>query len=138
MVTLVKRIAFPSFPAGRQGIALLFLRLMLGIGMMAHGYGKITDIGAFANAIEVPFILAAAAAISEFFGGLFLIIGLLTPFWSIMITGVMVEAIRTHVVDRGDPFVGGYELAAIYLVGMLVLLLQGPGRFSVDSMLFKR
>jgi len=46
-----------------------------------------------------------------------------------------------HAVVRGDPFVpsgpeGSYELASIYLCIAVLLILTGPGRFSLDRVVF--
>ena len=81
------------------------------------------------------------AAISEFGGGLAWIAGLLTPLASFGIACTMVVAVRLHAVVMGDPFVsqtGGraYELGALFLSIAVLLLLAGPGRFSLDGLLF--
>jgi putative oxidoreductase len=45
-------------------------------------------------------------------------------------------------IKAGDPFVAGpkggrsYELAAVYLCAALGILLTGPGRLSIDALLF--
>jgi uncharacterized membrane protein YphA (DoxX/SURF4 family) len=44
---------FPSFPSGRRGIALLLLRLFVGMAFLFHGYGKVVDIAGFASEVLV-------------------------------------------------------------------------------------
>ena len=39
---------FPSFPSGQRGIALLLLRVFVGIAFLFHGYGKVVDVAGFA------------------------------------------------------------------------------------------
>jgi putative oxidoreductase len=53
----------------------------------------------------------------------------------------MAVAIRLHAFVMGDPFVptgpgGSYELASVFFCIALLLLLAGPGRFSLDRLLF--
>jgi putative oxidoreductase len=53
----------------------------------------------------------------------------------------MAVAFYVHAVMRGDPFVpsgGGasYELALVYFCIALLLIALGPGRMSLDRMLF--
>jgi putative oxidoreductase len=53
----------------------------------------------------------------------------------------MAVAVWMHAVVRGDPFVpsgpgGSYELASIYFCIAILLLLAGPGRFSLDRVVF--
>ncbi len=122
-------------------LALLFTRLVAGAAFMLHGWGKIQhpfnwmDPQAFA-----PAPLQALAALSEFGGGLALILGLLTPLGAFGIACTMAVAFGMHTFMRGDPFVstGGpsSEPAAVYFCLAVLFIALGPGRFSLDAKLF--
>jgi putative oxidoreductase len=74
-------------------------------------------------------------------GGLTWIVGALTPLFSFGILCTMAVATHLHAVVLKDPFVGkdgSYELALLYFFIALLFLLVGPGRFSVDRILFGR
>jgi putative oxidoreductase len=136
------RILFPAFLGGMQGVALLILRAVTGLAMMQHGWPKIQHAFNWMPAESgIPSILQALAAFSEFGGGLGLIIGLLTPIAAFGLSCTMfVAAIMVHMAS-GDPFVsstGGrsYELAAVYLTISLLVLFVGPGKLSLDYLLF--
>lgn len=123
-------------------VGLLLLRLVMGVAFMHHGWGKIQNpMGWMGPEASMPAILQALAAISEFGGGLALIAGLLTRLGSLGITSVMVVALATVHLQMGHPFVaakGGpsYELPAVYLACAIMFLLLGPGKFSLDALLF--
>lgn len=123
----------------RGSVTLLVLRLVAGLAFMRHGQTKIQNpFGWMGPDAPVPGILQALAAVSEFGGGLAWIIGLLTPLASFGILCTMGFATFTHF-SKGDPFVGqggSYELALIYFCVALLLILIGPGRFSLDARLF--
>lgn len=128
--------------SNRASAGLLVLRLVIGLAFAFHGYGKIhspfTWMGPNAT---VPGILQALAAVSEFFGGMAWVLGLLTPLASFGIACTMTVAVWTHANVLHDPFVslqGGrsYELAGAYLCVAVLLLLAGPGRFSLDRVVF--
>ncbi len=124
-------------------LSLLALRCTGGIAFMLHGWGKIQNPFSWMGPdAKTPALFMALAAISEFFGGLAWIIGLLTPIASFGIVCTMAVAVYMHAIVMGDPFVskggGSYELAAIYLCIGLVLMLVGPGRFSLDHKLFDK
>ena len=120
-----------ELPAG-VSLALLALRIVAGVAFVMHGWPKIRDPFGWMGS-GTPAVLQALAAIAEFGGGLGWILGLLTPAASLGIACTMVVAVARHVLVKRDPFLGGYELAAIYLCVALLLLLAGPGRFSIDS-----
>lgn len=123
-------------------LALLLLRLVVGLAFMLHGWGKILNpFGWMGPEGFAPGFLQALAALSEFGGGLALILGLLTPLACLGIGSTMAVAFSTHAFMRGDPFVsmtGGpaSELAAVYFCIAMLLLAMGPGRFSLDRMIF--
>jgi putative oxidoreductase len=122
----------------RASTGLLILRLMIGIAMMAYGAGKIASPFSWMGPdAPVPGILQALAALSEFGGGLSMIIGLLTPLSSLGLIATMAVAANHHI-SKGDAFVGGYELALVYLAISLTILLVGPGRFSLDHIIAKK
>jgi putative oxidoreductase len=127
-----------ALSSNRVSVALLLLRLIIGVAFLQHGYGKIlSPFNWMGPEAPVPGIFQGLAAFSEFFGGFALLLGLLTPLASLGILFTMVVAVATHVM-KGDPFVQGYELAAVYLAISAALLLAGPGRFSVDYAIAKK
>ena len=135
---------FPPFVGGPGAVGLLVLRLVAGAAMMLHGWPKIQHATAWMGPkAPVPGALQALAAVAEFGGGLCWILGLLTPLASILIVGTMAVAAGMVHVAQGHPFVatkGGpsYEPALGYLAIALALLLVGPGRLSLDALLFGR
>lgn len=123
-------------------VALLIVRVVVGIAFAHHGWGKIQNpFGWMGPDAPVPGFFQLLAAVSEFGGGIFWVLGLLMPLSSLGIAFTMVGAVFTHMVVMGDPFVsqtGGssYELALVYLSLALLFLAQGPGKFSLDSKIF--
>ena len=128
--------------AARASAGLLLVRLVVGLAFMLHGYGKIqhpfTWMGPDST---MPAILQGLAALSEFGGGLAWMLGLLTPVASVGIACTMAVAAWTHAVVLKDPFVpqgpgGSYELAAVFFCLAVLFLAAGPGRISLDRVIF--
>jgi putative oxidoreductase len=124
------------------GLALLLLRLGSG-GMMAigHGLGKLRAGHAdqFPDPLGIGNVPSYIGAITgEFFCGLLIAVGLFTRPACIPIIFTMLVA--AGVVHRNDPFfMGGgaaKEPAVIYLVMFVAVLLAGPGKYSLDHVLF--
>ena len=129
---------FPPFLGGTAAIGLLLVRIAAGLALMMHGWPKIQNPTAWMPGGFPPYALAAAA-VAEFVGGACLIVGLITPLWAAAAAGTMCVAISFHA-NKGDPYLskGGasYELAVAYLAICLLLVLTGPGKLSIDAVLF--
>lgn len=132
------KLMFPRPASEPTHAALLVVRLVSGAAFVQHGLPKIRDpFGWMGEASAVPGILQALAAVSEFCGGIAWMLGALTPLASLGILSTMVVAAGKHIA-RGDPFVGrggSYELALVYLAIAALLLVAGPGRYSIDAWL---
>lgn len=125
----------------------VILRLVLGIIFIAHGYGKVFGgMEGFKKAVEglgIPPFMAYVSAGTELFGGIFLILGLLTR-WTALFIGInMAVAILTVHLKYGligEPTLGkaGFEYPLMLLTASLVLMLWGGGPLSLDRSLLKR
>ncbi|MEO6254464.1 MAG: DoxX family protein [Ferruginibacter sp.] len=135
----MRKLLSTKYSAGAFNTAMLLLRLAVGILMMAHGYQKLRNFAElepkFMNFLGMGSSLSLALLIfAEFFCSMFLILGLFTRLTVIpLIIATCVMVFKAH---NGDVF-GDGETATLYLAAYLVLLLVGPGRVSVDSMIGK-
>ena len=133
-----KTLLFPEVPSSRASAGLLVLRVVAGGAMASHGWGKIQNPFHWMDGAPSapPAVLQFLAALSEFGGGLALVLGAVTVVAAAGIFFTMAEALRHHVA-AGDPF-GKWELALLYFVIAVVMLTVGPGRFSLDALLRPR
>lgn len=135
----------PKPQTGASSFGLLVLRLVVGIALCFHGWPKVQHLTDWMNVFQMPnpapAPLQALAALSEFAGGIALAVGLLTPLAALGILCTMGYAAWFHI-SKGDPFVSSsgasYELALVFFSVALCVLLCGPGKLSVDHVMFKR
>ena len=135
----MKKLFSTNYSAWAFNVALLLMRLTLGILMMNSGYQKLVHFGEMQGKMMNFLGLGSTVSLAllvfaEFFCSMFLILGLFTRLAAIpLVIATCVMVFKAH---NGDVF-GDGEIAALYLMGYLVLLLVGPGRVSVDSMIGK-
>lgn len=134
---------FGQFVGGRGAIGLLALRLVMGSALLLHGWPKIQHATSWMGpGAPVPAVFQFLAAFSEFFGGLAFLAGLLTPLAALGVASTMLTALVTVHFKNGHPFVSehgpSYESALGYFAVAVLMLLTGPGRISLDYLLFGR
>jgi len=125
----------------RADIALLALRLVVGIAFVLHGYPKIQHPLTWMSSLVpgTPAFLQAIAAFAEFGGGIALVVGFATPLFAFLIACNMLVAIFVVLIPHGAVFISEdsakptFELALVYLVCAVTLILIGAGAYSIDS-----
>ena len=129
-------------PTARQlAIALAILRVTLGAIFIMHGgqklfvYGFAGVSGAFAQmGIPLPSLLGPFTAFVEFFGGIALVLGLLTRLAAVAIGGTMIVAILTVHINGGFFGPAGVEFPLSLLGGAIMLAISGAGELSLDAL----
>jgi putative oxidoreductase len=141
----------------RRG-ALLPLRLIVGIGFIAHGVAKWSrgpeNFGKLLSYLGVPLPGATAWVVTllEVFGGLAILIGAFVAIVSIpLIVSTLVamftvqlrygfSSVNTTGLTASGPTFGppGYEINLLYIAALLALMLAGASALSVDGWLANR
>lgn len=122
----------------------LFARVVVGWEFLWTGWGKLTHLPLvtenFAGwGIPFPELLAPFVSGVEFFGGIFLLLGLLTRISAGALGVVMIVAVRSAQWDQIDSLetLLGFD-EVIYLAIFLWLAIAGPGSIAIDRLLQKR
>ena len=127
-------------PSARQiDIALLIIRAVTGIIFIAHGWQKLFVYGfggvsgAFAHmGVPAPEVLGPFVALVEFFGGIALVIGLLTRLAALGLAVNMLVAMLLVHIRSGFFNPGGIEFPLSLFAAALVLVFTGAGSLSSD------
>lgn len=133
-------------PSRRQiDTALTVLRVVLGITFILHGgqklfvFGFAGVSGAFAQmGIPAPGLLGPFVAFVEFFGGIAILLGLLTRLAALGVGATMVVAILTVHLKNGFFAPTGVEFPLALLASAIALIITGAGDFSLDAVIGKR
>jgi putative oxidoreductase len=119
-----------------QPFALLVLRVVLGVIMIAHGYGKV--FGGLSHHVELvrsvglPGWLAYLSAAAEFFGGIAVVVGLFTRLAALAITIDL--AVFIWKVDWKNGLLGdhGYQLPLALAAIAFALIFFDAGPIALD------
>lgn len=136
------------FLARLQPYAILLIRLVVGISMVYHSWGKVMPADGLVHAyrqhtllssfehfndfvvtLHLPRWLGYLSTVTEFLGGVCLVLGLLTRLWGLMICGNMLVALAFVNVRHGYA---GSEYSLALVVMAFLLLTAGGGAWSLD------
>lgn len=140
-----------AYPDWLLQLALLIVRVALGVCIIVHGLGKLgflksnpAGVKGFAGWLEsmglpYPRLNAWAATLTEFLGGILFTVGLGTRFVALALTiNMFVATVKGHkgggYLIINNPPGAEYAINLTILFGMFVLV--GPGAFSLDCMFF--
>jgi putative oxidoreductase len=141
-------VAKVGFRDGVENWALLLLRVGAGLMLaILHGwskiqgaYGMLADGEAWKHVdtvikigLPAPKIMAVCSALAEFLGGILLAVGFLTPLGAAAVAINMGVAVGLHL--SGDMRL---ELAAMYLLVAVYVMVRGGGRFSIDGVIWRK
>ena len=124
---------------GKHAVAatLNALRIVTGFLFWEHGAQKL--LGWFGGNPVEPMSLLGWAGILEFFGGVLIVLGLLTKPVAVVLAGEMAVAyFRSHLPRGFWPATNGGELAALYCFIFLFFAVRGGGSFSLDGWIGSR
>lgn len=121
-------------------IAVLTLRLTLGVAMAVHGYPKLFGEGRkqtieFMKSLGVPPLATQLTALLEFAGGFAIVLGFLTVPVAALFA---LEMAATTILSKrklGKKYVLGYELDIAYLGVAIATALLGGGSLALDALL---
>ncbi len=131
------------------GMAALILRVPVGIILAAHGAQKLfgwyggygleaTGQWMASIGLEPGYLMALLAGSAEFFGGLALVLGVLTrPAAAVSALTMLVAIFSVHFVHGLFISNNGYEYALALFAATLALTFPGAGSYAVDNVLAK-
>ena len=146
---------YPHFVDGPQGYMLFFFRAVVGFLFILHGVPKLQNLKTWSAALGAPLPLCVLSAGFMVAGGVGLIAGALTPLSSAsilvsMVYAIVIELIKGDPIVAPDPYMLGdyyegpngdkgeppsYEKALIFSMMLLLIIVFGPGKFSLDAIL---
>jgi putative oxidoreductase len=111
------------------------LRLIVGLMFASHGAQKV--FGMFGGKVAQTGDMIFAGWV-ELVGGLLIAFGLLTRPTAFLCSGLMAVAyFKAHAPQGWHPVMNRGELAVVYCFLFLFMFMYGPGRYALDSLIFR-
>ena len=125
---------------GTASLGLLIHRVAAGLLMMTHGWSKIQNFEGMVQSGFDPIGMGATLSVvmligAEFIAALFIVLGLLTRLSAVPL--IVAMSVAAFVAHASDPL-QVKELSLIYLTIFATLLITGAGKYSLDSLLFRK
>ena len=145
MKALIQKLA-----QSKAGFGALALRVPVGVIFMAHGAQKLfgwfggyglEGTGQWMASIGLGpgMLMAFLAGSAEFFGGLFILLGLLTrPAAAVLAVTMLVAIFSVHFENGLFMSNNGYEFGLALLAASVSLAFSGAGKAAIDEILAKK
>lgn len=132
--------AAPLYAGGHEGVETL-LRVVAGLLLVTHGYGKIVNPFGAAGMVEslgfYPGVFwSPLLAATEFFGGILVAIGLFTRPAAFAAAIVLLVTVYFHGIVKAEGL-GGAEKSILWTAIFLFFAIRGGNRHSLDARLKK-
>jgi len=121
-------------------LGLLIMRATFGLLLaFGHGWGKLSTFSTLAPQFPDPFgagstFSLALTVFAEFFCALAVALGILARIATLPLIIMFLTIIL--IIQANDPW-EKIEFAVVYLVPFVTILLTGPGKYSLDNLIFK-
>lgn len=141
---------FKNITNSNAGFSTLALRIPVGIIFIAHGAQKLfgwfggyglEGTGGWMDSIGLGpgFLMALLAGSAEFFGGLFILLGLLTrPAAATLAFTMLVAIFAVHFQNGLFMSNNGYEFGLALLAASTSLIFSGAGQVALDNLIHKK
>ncbi|WP_271766163.1 DoxX family protein [Aquimarina algiphila] len=130
-------------------------RLTLGLIIFPHsaqklfglfgGYGYSATMETLTMQMGLPSVVAFSVIMIEFFGSIFLVIGILSRFWALLLAGMFVGIIFITQLEHGffmnwfgNQAGEGYEYSLLIIGLALTIVINGSGKWSIDTLISKK
>lgn len=118
----------------------LFLRVGFGIIMMGHGWSKIQNFDQYSQKFMNFLGLGSSVSLSlvifaEFVCSILLVVGLFTRLATIPLIFTTLMIMNVH--DWDVIWQSDHELVLALFLAYIVILINGPGKYSLDNALSK-
>ena len=121
------------FPHGAQKLLGLF-----------GGYGYSATMESLTTQMGLPGIVAFSVIMIEFFGSISLVLGFFSRFWALSLAGMFTGIIITTQLEHGffmnwfgNQAGEGYEYSLLIIGLALSVVVNGSGKWSIDSLISK-
>ncbi len=121
-------------------LGLLILRAASGLILaFGHGWGKLTNFSEMSTQFADPFGFGMAASLvltvfAEFFCAIAVALGILARVATLPIIIMFLTVVL--IIHANDPW-SKQEFGLLYLIPFVTILLTGPGKYSLDNLIFK-
>ncbi len=136
---MLKKYLKPTTLSNQVSVAILVLRTGFALLMIPHGYDKLQSFLAgnhdFPDPLHVtPLVSQGLTVFAELLCSILLLLGLFTRPAALILAVCMLVIV--FIIQLNDPL-GDKEHALMYLIGYVVVLLTGAGKYSLDAKFFK-